>query len=66
MIGLSKLMITLLTKLYYYMIYNSLKRLICRPLIMRPSQAYGELVYTHELATQVQTPKVPAYRAIDL
>ena len=48
------------------MIYNSLKRLICRPLIMRPSQAYGELVYTHELATQVQTPKVPAYRAIDL
>lgn len=60
------MMIPLLTKLYYYMIYNSLKRLLCRPLLMRRSQPYGELVYTNQLATQSQTPKVPTYRAIDL
>lgn len=41
------MMIPLLTKLYYYMIYNSLKRLISRQLLTRPSHAYGELVYTH-------------------
>jgi hypothetical protein len=48
------------------MIYNFASRTLSRSLTSLLRQPYGDLVYTSSLTQQVEFPKVPTYRAMDL
>ena len=48
------------------MIYNFIQKSYAKSLLTSLKRSYGELVYTQNLITQNEYPKVPTYRLIDL